>query len=97
MIAFTLGVVAALLTGALVWMFVTLYKLKKKFNWMTDTWKDMAADQSRFMETYYRTREDDQTAAWRRLDDLQRYFDETYVKKEDLTVNKQGGKTLLKG
>jgi hypothetical protein len=59
---------------------------------MTDTWKDMAADQSRFMETYYRTREDDQTAAWRRLDDLQCYFDKAYVKKEEAKSKK-----LLKG
>ncbi len=52
MIAFTLGVVAALLTGTLVWMFVTLYKLKKKFNWMTDTWKEMKMDEETFRQTY---------------------------------------------
>ncbi len=97
MITFTLGVVSTLLTGALVWMFVTLYKLKKKFNWMTDTWKEMAADQSRFMETYYRNRDIDQSDVWRRMDDLMRIVNETYVTKEELTVKKQGGKTLLKG
>ena len=30
-ITFTLGFIAAGVTGALVWAFVTLYKLKKKF------------------------------------------------------------------
>lgn len=97
MITFVLGVVSALLTGALVWMFVTLYKLKKKFNWMTDTWKEMATDQSRFMETYYRNRNDDQNDVYHRMDNFMRVMNETYVTKEDLTVNKQGGKTLLKG
>lgn len=92
MITFTLGVVAALLTGALVWMFVTLYKLKKKFNWMTDTWKEMAADQSRFYDNYYRNREDDQNSMSHRLENFERYFGETYVKKEEVKSKK-----LLKG
>jgi predicted nuclease with TOPRIM domain len=93
-ITFTLGFVAAGATGALIWNFVTLYKLKKKFNWMTDTWKDMMADQSRLHEMYYRTRDDDQNALYRRFDDLQRHIETNYVAKEDLKDNK---KTLLKG
>jgi hypothetical protein len=31
------------------------------------------------------------------MDDFMRVMNETYVTKEELTVNKQGGKTLLKG
>jgi len=96
-IVFTLGFVAAAVVGALVWMFVTLYKLKKQFKWMTDTWKEMVAEQSRFMDTYYRNRSDDQNDVYRRMDDFMRIINETYVTKEELTIKKQGGKTLLKG
>jgi hypothetical protein len=94
MITFTLGVVAALLAGALVWMFVTLYKLKKKFNWMTDTWKEMRTDEETFRQTYWRNREDDQYALSRRFEDSHQYIERYFVKKEDLKDNK---KTLLKG
>ena len=94
MITFTLGFAAAITTGALVWMFVTLYKLKKKFNWMTDTWKDMMADNSEFRQIYWRNREDDQNARYRQLDDFQRHIETNFVAKEDLKGNK---KTLLKG
>jgi hypothetical protein len=93
-ITFTLGFVAAVATGALVWMFITLYKLKKKFNLMTDTWKDMMADQSRFHEVYFRNRDDDQNALYRRFDDFQHHIETNFVAKEDL---KDSSKTLLKG
>lgn len=97
-ITFTLGFVAAVATGALVWMFVTLYKLKKKFNLMNETCKDMMADQSRFHEVYFRNRDDDQNALYsafyKRFDDFQRHIEANFVAKEDLKNNK---KTLLKG
>ena len=93
-IIFTLGFVAAGVTGALVWNFVTLYKLKKKFKWMTDTWKDMMADQSRFHEMYFRNRDDDHNALYRRFDDFQRYIETNFVTKEEFKNNK---KTSLKG
>lgn len=92
MVEFTLGITVALIAGALVWSFVTLYKLKKKFKWMTDTWKDIAADQSRFYDNYYRNREDDQNSMSHRLENFERYFGETYVKKEEVKSKK-----LLKG
>ena len=92
-ITFTLGFVTAVATGALVWMFVTLYKLKKKFNLMNETCKDMMADQSRFYEVYFKNRDDDQNAFYRRFDDFQTFIETNFVAKEDL----KNKKTLLKG
>lgn len=93
-ITFTLGFVAAVAIGAFIWMFTTLYKLKKKFNWMTDTWKDMMADQSRFHEVYFKNRDDNQNAFNRQFDDFQRHIETNFIAKEDL---KDNNKTLLKG
>ena len=94
MIEFVLGVVAALLTGALVWMFVTLYKLVKKFKWMTDTWKDVMREHSEFAQMYWRNKEEDQRAMFNQFDNMQRHIEANFVTKEDLKDNK---KTLLKG
>ena len=93
MIQFVLGVVAALLTGALVWMFVTLYKLVKKFKWMTDTWKDVMREHSEFAQMYWRNREDDQHALSRRFEDSHQYIEKYFVAKKEI----QSEKTLLKG
>ena len=98
MIAFTLGVVVAPLTGALVWMFVTLYKLKKKFNWMTETWKEMTQEQSRFYEAYYRNREDDQKEVSRQFNEMYNNINMFYVSKEEMVIPPTPTKkTLLKG
>ena len=83
---FTLGFATAVTAGALVWTFVTLYKLNKKF-------KDMTADYSRFSEQYYIIREDDRDNLSRRFDDMNRDIYDQFVSKEDL----KNKKTLLKG
>ena len=94
MITFTLGFAAAITTGVLVWVFVTLYKLKKKFEWMTETWKNIIQDEERFREQYWRNRDDDQHALNARFDNAFNHFDRHFATKEDLKGNK---KTLLKG
>ena len=93
-ITFTLGFVAAVATGALIWNFVTLYKLKKKFNWMTDTWKEIVQDEERFRTQYWNNRENDQHALNNRFDNAFQHIDRHFVTKEELKNNK---KTLLKG
>ena len=85
-ITFTLGFVAAVATGALIWTFVTLYKLNKKF-------KDMTSDYSRFSEQYYANRQTDGFENSRRFDDMSRHIYDQFVSKEDL----KNKKTLLKG
>ena len=93
-ITFTLGFVAAVATGALVWTFVTLYKLKKKFKWMTETWKNIIQDEERFREQYWRNRDDDQHALSVRFDNAFHHIDRHFVTKEEFKNNK---KTSPKG
>jgi hypothetical protein len=87
MIQFTLGIAVALLTGVLVWMFVTLYKLNKKFK---QTLKELDI----FNSHYYKNRDDDRNHLSKRFDDMHRYMHDEFVTKEKL---KQDSKNLLKG
>ena len=87
MIQFTLGIAVALLTGVLVWMFITLYKLNKKFK---QTLKELDI----FNSHYYRNRDDDRNHLSKRFDDMHRYMCDEFVTKEELKDNK---KALLKG
>lgn len=81
MIEFTLGVVSTVVLAAFIWSLVKIYKLTKHTKELDESIKATNLDISRFVDQYYRQREDDRRSLQDQLNYVERAIAETYVRK----------------